>query len=589
MILATVWPPNLVVAQDRHALVVGIDEYHNIDDLHKATNDARAVSGVLDEIGFEVTTLLDADERRFNRQLADFTAAIDPGDEVVFYFAGHGIEIEGQNYLLPSDAPDSPSERVILSDSINADEVLRDVQRAGASIAVMILDACRDNPYGGSGRSVGGARGLNIIAAPEGSFVLMSAASGAVAFEGDDDDPNSIFTRALLPLLQEPGLALPDLARQLRRDVQDLASQLGHRQRPAYYDEVAGEFFFRAAITQPPPRPQQAIAPQNPCEAARQDWSILGESPSARHLEIFLQTHPDCQLLRAMAEDRLAALTSSGSAPVQPSESDQRQGDMAQMVLASVDGVHITIGHVIAMVTMLPQDYQSLPDEVLFDGVLEQLIQQEVLAALAGNRQAMISGFADANMGTRARLSVENEIRALLASQYMVQLEESTVVTDDDIQSAYDAEYASEYNASHILIETEAEARLLIQELVSGADFATLARTHSIGPSGANGGELGWFSAGMMVPSFEEAVFSLNVGEISPPVQTQFGWHVVTLNDVRVRSAPPLREVSEEIIEEVRRAAVDARVNELIDTAEVVLPTIDINPSIIREVDLIND
>lgn len=161
------------VAQDRLALVVGIDGYEEIDDLSKASNDARSVSDVLDGIGFDVTTVIDADERRLNRALAEFTASIDPGDEVLFYFAGHGIEIDGRNYLLPADAPDSASEWVIRSESINADEVLRGMQREGASVAVMILDACRDNPYAGSGRSVGGARGLNIVSAPAGSFVLM--------------------------------------------------------------------------------------------------------------------------------------------------------------------------------------------------------------------------------------------------------------------------------------------------------------------------------------------------------------------------------------------------------------------------------
>jgi hypothetical protein len=293
-------------AQDRLALVVGIDRYDNVDDLMKAGNDARAVSDALVDVGFEVTALINLDERAFNRELAAFTSSIAPGDEVVFYFAGHGIEIDGRNYLLPSDAPDSPSERVIRSDSIDADEVLREVQGAGASVAVMILDACRENPYSGSGRSVGGARGLNIIAAPVGSFVLMSAASGAVAYEGDDDDPNSIFTRALLALLQEPGLALPDMARQLRRDVQRLASELGHQQRPAYYDEVAGEFFFRQGLVESEVAVDQgAVSLGDPCEAARLDWAQLGRSPSTLILEIFLDTHESCRLYSALAQEML--------------------------------------------------------------------------------------------------------------------------------------------------------------------------------------------------------------------------------------------------------------------------------------------
>lgn len=320
-----------VAAQDRRALVVGIDGYEEIDDLSKASNDARSVSDVLDGIGFDVTTVIDADERRFNRALAEFTASIDPGDEVLFYFAGHGIEIDGRNYLLPSDAPDSASEWVIRSESINADEVLRGMQREGASVAVMILDACRDNPYARAGRSVGGARGLNIVSAPAGSFVLMSAASGAVAYEGDDDDPNSIFTRALLPLLEEPGLALPDMARRLRRDVQRLASEFGRQQRPAYYDEVAGEFFFREASAEPevPVRQGGAVALGDPCEAARVDWVQLGGSPSASILEIFLDTHENCRLYRALAQEMLAGLAGPNVASPLPPEMDDEATSLA--------------------------------------------------------------------------------------------------------------------------------------------------------------------------------------------------------------------------------------------------------------------
>lgn len=337
VIVASIVLASAASAQERLALVVGIDEYQNVDDLRKATSDARAVSGVLENIGFEVITLLDADERRFNRQLADFTAAIDPGDEVVFYFAGHGIEIDGQNYLLPSDAPDSPSERVIRSDSINADEVLRDILRAGASVAVMILDACRDNPYASSGRSIGGARGLNIVAAPVGSFVLMSAGSGEVAYEGDDDDPNSIFTRALLPLLQDPGLALPDLARQLRRDVQLLASDLGYQQRPAYYDEVAGDYFFLLpqvhqfdpqssdTVLGPdtvanPATIQPIVVPTvDPCATADLLWRTLATTTSTDALQSFIETYRStCAPLAALANDRLTSLTVVSPVPAQP-------------------------------------------------------------------------------------------------------------------------------------------------------------------------------------------------------------------------------------------------------------------------------
>jgi hypothetical protein len=294
-------------AQNRLALVVGVDRYDSVDDLRKATSDAQSVASVLDTLGFSVTTALNVDELEFNREIDRLVSAVRPGDEVVFYFAGHGIEIDGLNYLLPSDAPDGSSERGLRNDSVDADRLLRDLRAAGSSVVVMILDACRDNPYAQRGRSIGGARGLNIVAAPEGSFVLLSAAAGQVALEGDDDDPNSIFTRALLPLLQEPGLSLPELARRVRNDVQDIAARLGETQRPAYYDEVAGEFLFSPAESVPTP-PQL----ENPCTAAQTDWAVVEGIEDPALLQAFIDVHGACELYSRRAQIALDNLSANG-------------------------------------------------------------------------------------------------------------------------------------------------------------------------------------------------------------------------------------------------------------------------------------
>lgn len=285
---------------ERLAFVVGIDQYDHLEDLNKANNDATAIATALEALAFDVTTVLDASERQLNWELADFLDRVELGDEVVFFFAGHGIELDGRNYLLPSDVPDMPSERVIRAASLDADELLQDIQDAGALAAVMILDACRDNPLSSNGRSFGGARGLTISAAPEGSFVLLSAASGQIAYEGEDEDPNSIFTRVLLDLIQEPGLSLPELATQVRRDVQVAARRLGYDQRPAYVDEGAGDFVFAAVAAEVEPPRQQ---PENPseCALARQDWDIIEDAYNAAILDAFLSVHGDCELYAAIA------------------------------------------------------------------------------------------------------------------------------------------------------------------------------------------------------------------------------------------------------------------------------------------------
>ena len=167
--------------------------------------------------------------------------------------------------------------------------------------------------------------------------------------------------------------------------------------------------------------------------------------------------------------------------------------------------------------------------------------------------------------------------------------------SDDDIQAAYDARYADgfggdEYNASHILVETEEEAAAIKAELDAGADFATLAKEKSTGPSGPNGGSLGWFGPGAMVPEFDSVVIAMKPGEISDPVQTQFGWHVITLNETRRSDAPELELVRGEIANQLRQDAIEARIEELTSAAEVERPEIqDLKPEILRNLDLIGD
>lgn len=252
----------------------------------------------------------------------------------------------------------------------------------------------------------------------------------------------------------------------------------------------------------------------------------------------------------------------------------------AGTVLATVGETEITLGHVIAMLTVLPPEYQGLPDNVLFDGLLEQLVQQEVLAAVA-----------EQDIGLTERLGLENERRAFLAAT-LIERVGNTPIAAADLQAAYDAQFGSvgpitEYNASHILLDTEDDAQAVIAALAEGADFAELARERSTGPSGPNGGALGWFTAGMMVPTFEQAVFSLSVGEVSAPVETQFGWHVILLNETRDQAPPAMEDVRAELEDGLRRARVEATMQELTAAAEITRSAIEIDPAVIRDLDLL--
>ncbi|SMC60848.1 peptidylprolyl isomerase [Primorskyibacter flagellatus] len=234
----------------------------------------------------------------------------------------------------------------------------------------------------------------------------------------------------------------------------------------------------------------------------------------------------------------------------------------ADTVVATVNGTEITLGHMIMVRATLPEQYQQMPADALFDGILEQLVQQETLAQSD-----------DATETRRVKIALDNERRTLLASE-VIEMAATDAVTDEALQSAYDAKYVGaemgdEFNAAHILVETEEEAAALVEELNGGADFAELARENSTGPSGPNGGELGWFSAGMMVEPFQAAVEGMENGTISDPVQTQFGWHVIKLIETRTKSAPELDAVREELSGTIQRAAVEAKIAELVDAAEI--------------------
>lgn len=255
----------------------------------------------------------------------------------------------------------------------------------------------------------------------------------------------------------------------------------------------------------------------------------------------------------------------------------------ADSVVATVNGTEITLGHMLMVRASLPDQYQQLPDDVLWDGIMDQIVQQTVLSQQDSGEETR-----------RVRIALENERRALMAAQVIEGLV-SSAVTDDAVQEIYEqtylqAEQAEEFNASHILVESEEEAAAIVDELNGGADFAEVARTKSTGPSGPNGGQLGWFAAGMMVPEFQTAVEELEVGAISGPVQTQFGWHVIILNEKRTKEAPALDAVRGEIENQLSQQAVTQKIDELTNAAEVTRTAKEeVDTSVLSNIGLLED
>lgn len=253
----------------------------------------------------------------------------------------------------------------------------------------------------------------------------------------------------------------------------------------------------------------------------------------------------------------------------------------ATTVMATVNGTEITLGHMIALQERLPEQYKQLEDAVLFDGILDQLIQQ---TALSQEMEKDLSGAIE--------ISKENEIRAFLAGELLAKI--GTADLDEAaVEAIYKERFAEgdpemEFSASHILVETEEEAKELVVQLAGDTDFAELAKEKSTGPSGPSGGSLGWFGTGAMVPAFEEAVVALEDGAVSDPVQTQFGWHVIKRNESRVKEAPTLDAVRDEIERELRAKAIEDEITRLTDTAEVTRTEVEVDPTAIRNVGLLS-
>ncbi|PZX42131.1 peptidyl-prolyl cis-trans isomerase C [Roseinatronobacter thiooxidans] len=254
-------------------------------------------------------------------------------------------------------------------------------------------------------------------------------------------------------------------------------------------------------------------------------------------------------------------------------------------ILATVNGTEITLGHLLAARDTLPEQFRQMPGEALFGPLVEQLIEQTAIMQQA-----------EGTLTAREQIAFENEQRAFIANAALTRAAEAAL-SEENINEAYTAfvtefdgrEPTPEFNASHIIVETEAEAAALRAQLDDGADFADLAREHSMDGAAAGGGSLGWFGLGAMIPEFEQAVQSLEIGAYLGPLETQFGWHLVLLNDTRMSSAPALEEVREALAENLQREAAQAALASATEAASIERNYEGLDASILSRSDLLDD
>ncbi|WP_420403682.1 peptidylprolyl isomerase [Nisaea sp.] len=260
-----------------------------------------------------------------------------------------------------------------------------------------------------------------------------------------------------------------------------------------------------------------------------------------------------------------AAQQSSAAAKTVPAE--QAAIDPATTVVATINGESVYLAEILAQIQQLPQQYQQAPMEQIYPPMLDRAIDARLIANAA--REAGLQDRDD----VKARVAqAEAEIisEVFLTEKVSGQMDEAALRKRYEESLADSTEQGEEVKARHILLTTESEAREVIAELKKGADFAELAKEKSTGPSGSNGGDLGYFAKDSMVAPFSEAAFALKPGETTEdPVKTQFGWHVIMVEDRRAIEPPSFEQMQPQIAQEMTREILTETVQALREGVEI--------------------
>ena len=289
----------------RVALVIGNAAYREAPLVNPA-NDARAIAAVLREAGFTVLLHVDLDQRGLAAAVREFGERLRKGGVGLFYFAGHGMQIKGRNYLVPVGA-DIQREDEVAYAALDAQAVLDKMESAGNGTNLMILDACRNNPFARSFRSA--SQGLAPMEAPVGTLVAFATAPGAVASDGTGS--NGLYTQHLLSAMRRPGAKVEDVFKQVRAAVRRDSQG---KQIPWEATSLEGDLY----IVEPPPPPPPPAPPPDPNQALEASlWNLVRDSNDPLELRAFVTRFPQGRYA-ATARARLAALAERVAAAPPP-------------------------------------------------------------------------------------------------------------------------------------------------------------------------------------------------------------------------------------------------------------------------------
>ncbi|MFN8759008.1 MAG: caspase domain-containing protein, partial [Tagaea sp.] len=300
-------PVGPAFATKKVALVVGNANYAEAP-LRNPVNDARAIARQLRGKGFEVLLRENVTKAQFSEAVADFGERISAGDTALFFYAGHGLQVQGRNYLVPIDARITSEQRVRL-EAMDVEAVLDQTTAAKAKVSLVILDACRNNPFERRFRSTGG--GLAQINAPEGTLIAYATAPGKVAADGEGS--NGLYTQALLSALAEPGLKVEEVFKNVRIEV---ARVSGGAQIPWEASSLTGDFFFV------PPVEQTAVR-----EAMF--WDSVKGSTDPAELNAYLTLYPNGHFA-PIARARIAAVEAARALATAEAERNRQAADAAR-------------------------------------------------------------------------------------------------------------------------------------------------------------------------------------------------------------------------------------------------------------------
>ncbi len=290
LILAAAGAAAAAAEPARVALVIGNGAYAAAP-LKNPPNDARLIAGTLRRLGFEVLLRVDLDQRGMKEAIFDFGDSLEEaGKDAVglFYYAGHGVQVNGRNYLIPVGAR-IESERTVDLEAVNADSIIGTMAFARSRLNFVILDACRNNPFQRSFRSA--LRGLARMDAPRGTLVAYATSPGNVAADGEGD--NSPYSEALARAMVEPGVQVEEMFRKVRVKVM---AETGDRQTPWESSSLTGAFYFNpaASVTARPQAPAPAPAPR-PAGQTQEVvfWQSVQDSNDPAMLRAYLDQYPD--------------------------------------------------------------------------------------------------------------------------------------------------------------------------------------------------------------------------------------------------------------------------------------------------------